>query len=68
MWTLVLVQALLSMAPTLLQLYNGSPTNVLFRFGRMFQTARIFQLGAVAKYMKTEINQQLFKWVASRLV
>ncbi len=49
------------MAPMLLQLYTGPVTNLWFRLGRMFQTVRIFQLGTVAKYMKTEINQQLFR-------
>jgi hypothetical protein len=50
-----------SIAPVVL-LFLHLPWNLWTRLLRLLQVLRIFRLGRVAKFMKTEINQQLFRY------
>ncbi len=54
---------LLSMAPAALLFMDGG-LNIWKRLLRLCEVLRIFHLGVIAKFMKTEINQQLFRYCA----
>ena len=53
---------LLSMVPVFLLLYHGSMTTWP-KLLRLCEVLRVFHMGVIAKFMKTEINQQLFRCV-----